>query len=1163
MLGDDALACLKDLRRWLKLYDTKLERYDVKRCLAEANLVKGDLLGILAQWKEGEQTSALRRKIAIGCLELLTELTWPFELDNERTTVNHHRHLPYLQLAQIDYKRAVLQYENVDILRKAIAAGVESITTPRRDRTPRDEGIVNLLLYFLRNIAMISQPQHLPSNGDENEISRSATIDAFHAQDVLQLILAICSSMGDEFQDQDVIVLELLFHLLKGVDPRKIFREDKQVVSDNMKNFKDLLQKEKAMFAGQAKNAPTRHNRFGTMIWVKRPDEKVSTLTGQDVISSDQKTLEKMDSTKQWNPPRGRGKKVEERPGEVADFVPVPLEARARKHLRSFVADFLDSSFNPLFTHLRRAIEREADRVKETHSRQFFYLISWFLKAEEARREAGEQQLSPLRTATSPVQAADTSFAYIAGVLTQENFVLLNRTMQRCLDDKSWQDLHTCMLSFTQIMLTVSAMAESPSDDDQEIAENIQSRIFYEEQTHDRVIAVIRSYKENVQGFGYLDACTEMAHVFLRMLERYSKVNVDMYIRSKRRARKKAQAKPKGEATVEGLEDDRAPKDDNGENDQVEAHREVQERKFDFGRFAARFINESCIDTFVALAGRYNTINADQLKRCHRFFYRVAFKMDRAILLFRVDILNLFNRMIKGPNGLDIWLEKKSEDFKEWEELVKQVFRRCIRKIDETPAMMVEMLFTKIPNSLFYLEHGYDKEVIKSVPRAPAELEVKPGMSAEEQLGVAVSVLVNQSKLDTVAWLKQTLESAAEERRSWEDQQTALESISGSGGGGGQQTDEVMGGSTDKSASQNAPEEDGPKAPSIIVVPDSAERKLATFKDKHLRLVLKLLSFQRLGANDDPDASWIVPSDTKADQLMQNLDLIRKVEYDPPVYEDGKSAESFIRNVLASRRSAVEKETSDEDGDSDIDEDLFVPGGPTMREDDGEEGRSKKRRKLRRKGKDITEEERARRANERSRREREKDAKVKSSLFVTESDDEDNEEQDAHFFRLEAERRGLSRGAIKQALMQGRTGHGEEITAGRTKKTKRKTPHSSATKQKRRKTIATDDEDESMSDEDNTLQIVSSRESSEEAEVGLEMSSELGRDADVETPLSSQNRSGPEFGTGPNKAATILAETSGNRGSRMDESDEEDVPVVKSSRRSGRMPFIIVDDDSD
>ena len=43
-VGDDAVAALRDLTRWLKLYDEKTGRMDVKRCLAEANLVKGDLL---------------------------------------------------------------------------------------------------------------------------------------------------------------------------------------------------------------------------------------------------------------------------------------------------------------------------------------------------------------------------------------------------------------------------------------------------------------------------------------------------------------------------------------------------------------------------------------------------------------------------------------------------------------------------------------------------------------------------------------------------------------------------------------------------------------------------------------------------------------------------------------------------------------------------------------------------------------------------------------------------------------------------------------------------------------------------------------------------------------------------------------------------------------
>lgn len=66
-MGDDALACLKDLKKWLKLYDEKANRLDVARCLAEANLVSGDLLEILAAWPEDATEDRIRLKIALAC----------------------------------------------------------------------------------------------------------------------------------------------------------------------------------------------------------------------------------------------------------------------------------------------------------------------------------------------------------------------------------------------------------------------------------------------------------------------------------------------------------------------------------------------------------------------------------------------------------------------------------------------------------------------------------------------------------------------------------------------------------------------------------------------------------------------------------------------------------------------------------------------------------------------------------------------------------------------------------------------------------------------------------------------------------------------------------------------------------------------------------------
>ena len=322
------------------------------------------------------------------------------------------------------------------------------------------------------------------------------------------------------------------------------------------------------------------------------------------------------------------------------------------------------------------------------------------------------------------------------------------------------------MKCFTEILLTVQEMSESAVEDDQEIAENIQNRIFYEESTHDRIVHTLRSYKD--QGFGYLDAVTELAHVFLRMLERYAKQNVDMQVRSKKRARKirKKQAEAQGQ---EGEEEGHVSETE----DMAAAQKTVSERKFDFTRFAAKFVNQSSVNTFVAFAKYYNELDTDQLKRTHRFFHRVAFKMELGVLLCRVDILQLFNKMIKGPEGLD----PDSPSFKEWEDFVRHFFRTVVKRVQERPELIVEMLFSKIPQTIFFLEYGYDREVPTRTPRAPAELEVKPGMEKPEQIGVAVVVLVIQSKSDALHWVRDVFTSAVVERKAWEDMQIAQKEI--------------------------------------------------------------------------------------------------------------------------------------------------------------------------------------------------------------------------------------------------------------------------------------------------------------------------------------------------------------------------------------------------
>ena len=1019
MLGDEALACLKDLKKWLKLYDEKANRLDVARCLAEANLVKGDLLEILAAWPESANHDRLRSKIALACIELLVPLTWPIEKSDDQMTFNHHRHVPYLQLAQMSYKRAIIEHESLSILRTAVRTGLPSIALPMGERTSRDEGIIKLVLYLFRNVAMISPPANLPHNDKDGEISRSSTIEAFHRQDVLALLLTIGSNIGEDFNTQDVVIMELLFHLLKGVDVDKLFMDKKQLSDKNNDELKSLMSKEANMHRGYLKNAPTRHNRFGTMIWVKRDGEgRHSTVSGQDILKSDQQTLSKMDKTKRFNRPKQRSKDSE--PANDRFDIPVPLTEAARVHLRSFVEEFLDSSFNPLFNHVRRAIEREADRVLESHKQQFFYLVSWFLEAERARRrhrkEAEEQRQDHKIAETFEPD----SFGLIATVLIQEFFVLLNRFMQKALDDKSWREVQAGMRCFTQILLVVQEMSESPLEEDQEIAENIQNRIFYEETTHDRIIAILRGYKD--QGFGYLDACTELAHTFLRVLERYSRENVDMQVRSKRRARKTKRA-----AARESGEDADDEERDSESEDLREAERVSKERKFDFNRFAAKFMTQACIDTFVSFTKYYSDLNQDQLKRAHRFFHRVAFKQDLSVMVFRIDIIALFNRMIKGPEGLDI----KGPMFREWDELVRHIIRRLIKKMSSRPELAVELLFSKIHSTTFYLEYGYEKQTTTSRPRAAAAIEVRGSMSLEEQIGVVVAAL-HDDHMDYIQWVSKTLSTSADERQSWEAEADARHAAA----------------QLEQNDSDAAKEdtEAAPKAPLITVASPNEETRIALFKNAKLRLLMTLSGFERLGDDEEPNSSWILPSAITSTELRHIRDTIEKHRQDP-IFQYGEenpiSAEDMLRRKPTPKVKQAEYDDDSEGSGSQGEEEfLFPAGGPTNTITPREAlDQLKKNRRKRRPGSDaeIDDETREARRKARAEADLEKRRGIKSAKFVIDS--EDDEEADTQFFAREEARRLGQRERVREALNAGRVAasiEGERVKPSVTVGKKRK-----------------------------------------------------------------------------------------------------------------------------
>ena len=964
--------------------------------------------------------------------DLITQLTWPLEKDEAQTSSHHLFHRPYLQSAQVLYKQAILHYPDVKILRKIARVTLPALAQPQKERSVIEDSVIKVVLYLFRNIVIIKKPDHLDDDEDDSEISRSATIDSFHSQEVLNFLLTIGSGANDEFTTHDVELLDILFHLVKGIDVDRLFMERDELASSNTKELQSLIGKEHSMHMGHTRTAPSRHNRFGTMVWMKRNDGKMSTIFGHTAATNEQTTLHEMDKSKKWKKPRRPAKMPSE--DSLTEFNgKTPVTGSARKHLRQFVERFLDSSFNPLFLSLCRTMERETPRLMHYHPRQYFFMIAWLLRAESARRRNTTEQKNDRLAAVD----TDENFGLVASVLGQETFVLLSRRMQKAQDDKDWQSLNACMKCFTQILLTVQDMSASSSDEDQEIAENTLNRIFYEAAIHDQLISLLRTFKD--QGFGYLDALTELAHVFLRALERYSKQNVDMQVRRLRKSRKKKQAL-NADSDTRNLPDRQAEAEDLNE-----AQRVSTERKFDFMRFSARFVNQGSIETFVSYLKYYKELGTEQLKRAHRFLHRAAFKMELSVYLFRADIVLLLQKLVKGPDGMD----QEDPTFKEWEELVRHVFRLLVRKMQARPSLGVELLFSKIPNTVYFLEHGHEKEVPKHVPRVPAELEVKPGLEENEQIGVAVSALINQSKFDHLSWLRTILLSAVDERQAWETQSnltavandSAMAALNPSGTLGS-----VFGASDEAQLVQQHQlrdealtplQEDVTKSqPSpILVRPDTPERRLALQRDKYVRLLLTLLSFQKLDITesdiekDGVLTSWTIPPPLDSARLQEFHDLIAQLEFSPPAYEDGKTADDFLRRKYTSTASSKLRqphetgsgnESESEGGSIRSDgETQFPAGGPTARKPD-HASRKKGRRRQNRHTQDnnidegVLEEKRA----ARRKLERERAAKIKSQLYISMSDDEENEERDREFFGKEAEMRKCQAREVQKQSMR-------------------------------------------------------------------------------------------------------------------------------------------------
>lgn len=745
VLGDDALSCLRDLKKWLRVVDEKRQILDVARAISQTSLVTYDLLEILSQWDEkeekrehsGEEGEDVKGfKIALACLELLVPLTWPIVLD-VNSTHSQFFHAPALKLAYIRYKQAILTHKKNRVFRAIIRLCIPALQSEYETRSSRDEGILKLAMYFFRNIFCINLKDDQKYSED---IARSAEIGVLARQEVLDFIVTIASGTGSLFKVQSVATLECLYYLIYGIEVHQVLDIKSDFTPTSMskptQDLMDLLVTEKKIKKTIQKTASSRHNRFGTMVSVTTPDHDRLTVSGQSTLLDTSTTLHNLDAVKSWKKP----KRTDIKNRQQWDIY-VKLSEESRQLLKPFIENFLVSGFNPLFIEIRKTLEREMGEYSRTllteHEIQFLYLSSWFLKADRARYviEGGSNELD---------------FSNTACALNQNMFIIIMHSMRVSFEAKEWHVVYASMLCFKEVLYTVQDMESQGTEEMKDMADNIKSRLFYEEYSLE-LLAKIPKYAA-LRDTSYINLAVELTHIVLKTLEKYASENT-VYIKAKRQQKTKKQR-------------DNIDTEVDSEEEDMRDSRKLKERKFNFKRFETKFMSEETLDTYIKYLTNYHELSRLQIMYAIKFFHRIFVRCKHHYFFYRLDFMKLLHEMVepKVSTSIDRATRKDITNF------LNYFIHRLIPALEATPSLFVEILFQKMPSDLFYFENGYDKPPpVPKASKVPTLVFVDHEFlkKKENKFAVLVAALLDEDRIKYVEWVVEALENAYKKRASW------------------------------------------------------------------------------------------------------------------------------------------------------------------------------------------------------------------------------------------------------------------------------------------------------------------------------------------------------------------------------------------------------------
>ncbi|KAG7097306.1 hypothetical protein E1B28_004668 [Marasmius oreades] len=1026
-LGDEALGCLKDLKKLWRKDDTDDER-TIARIFWESRVLMNDLIPILLI-TAGK--GMVEDKKAIAVADLLTAMTWPIDLAEELKELDDQldKGADYTQLLQshLHYKAALLKPGVIQALFGII---IPPLVKAPKDRTERDMQIVNVILHLFRNLAFIKDPPtNMSVSSDQAEFStlQSKLIRALSETHMLELLLTVAANVDKDplFENSNTLVLEILYLLFRGIKPTSMATDQKNKPADTLKKLLKDEEKAKNKFS---RYAPSRHSRFGTTISVQLNPKRTPKPAddGNEADSEPGKNDPRQpfvihrqqginrDIGSIWDMSKRKIAKKSQTVDELSKEDHLTVEARFT--LQTFATDFLDSCFNSFLSTLLKDIRSERPKITEKDNLRLLFVTKWFLEFFLSMRALYTQRLqSDQSDGACREVLAKWRFGMVAEIVEQHWIIWVLKRMRGAVEEKPklWTELQAGTECLTQLLMLIDAMSTCEVEEElQQAADVLQHQLVYSGEVLEISFESLRTYKEGTQSLAYLTSSINMGYALFKVLERYvKKSSGDMYIRKKTNKRKK-----KGDTEVPEEEDLPQEEEDT-----------IHETMFTLESFEMKFAQADITHTLLTYLSRYKEFpSSDNMKRVLSLLHRQVVRAKAEGLFFNVSTLNLFKSILDDQRSLP-----RDQPYKDLIFLINYILRRFFKAMEEDTFLAIEAFFPKNRGnwkqfSSWEPEEKKTKRQKATVEdtRFPQDVEVKKGYSWSDQLGIAIAVLVESGNLELVKWLQEILSTVVGQRQRIVDETDTK---------AGQSSNEEDQDDYEKAAAtrMGAVSVDAKAKMTDYLIPyTSDEHAEAATKNPHLKLLFRLSRFFILDENED-ELQWYVPKAILPDDLQATYNVIAQF-LETPFDLEGKRASEYLNKKRRRRRRPAYTDSTEDDA--------------VAVDDSGNESGKERRKKRKQK--------------------KQEEQKYKSAQMIVDSDEEFNRNLED----ILAQERARREKAATTAAALGAGRNGTMHTNG-TKKRRRKAGGDKGEKKKRRKRNETETEQtgyEENSDADNS-----------------------------------------------------------------------------------------------